>query len=125
MQSRTVTAEDKNPAVYGPTGGYAQSGDHATSAAAGLVSLRTITATAGHILKLLSESKDMEIQLIGDLSSSGPNCMTIVDHSRELPGLDETIRRLDNSEIIELKHWERCGGGIFLTYGPGDGLKSL
>lgn len=125
MQAKAATAEDKNPAVYGPTGGYAQSEDHATSSAAGLVSLRTITATAGYILKLLSESKDMEIQLIGDLSSSGPDCMTIVDHSGELPGLDETIRRLDNSEIIELKHWERRGGGVSLVYGPGDGLKSL
>lgn len=125
MQNNSATAEDKNSAVYGPTGGYTQSGDHATSAAIGLVSLRAITATAGYVLKLLSESKDMEIQLMGDLSSSGPNCMTIVDHSGELPGLDETIRRLDNSEIIELKHWERCGGGVSLVYGPGDGLKRL
>lgn len=53
MQNGTTTARDKNPAVYGPTGGYTPDGDHATSAAIGQVSLKTITATAGDILKLI------------------------------------------------------------------------
>jgi hypothetical protein len=125
MQNDTATAKDKNPAVYGLTGGCTPAGDHATSAAIGPASLRTITATAGDILKLLSESKNMELLLIGDLSSSGPDCMTVFDRSGELPCLDETIRRLDNSEIIELKHWERFGDCVFLTYGLGDGIETV
>jgi hypothetical protein len=125
MQSQTATARDKNPAVYGPTGGYTPDGDHATSAAIDQVSLRTITATAGDILKLISESKDMELLMKGDLSSSGPNCMTVFDHSGELLCLDETIRCLDNSEIIELKHWERFGDSVFLIYGLGNGIKPV
>jgi hypothetical protein len=125
MQNRTGTAGDKNTAVYGPAGDYAPTGDHATSDAIGRVSLRTITATAGNILKLLSESKDLELLLRGNLSSSDPNCMTVFDHSGELLYLDETIRRLDNSEIIELKHWERFGDNVFLIYGLGDGIKIL
>ena len=125
MQNRTTTVGDKNPAVYGLSREYTLSGDHATSGAIGHVSLRTITATAGDILKLLSKSKDMEILLIGDLSSSGSNCMTVFDHTGELPCLDETIRLLDNSEIIDLKHWEQFGDCVFLIYGLGSGMKTL
>ena len=125
MQNKSMTARDKNTAVYGPTGGYNPGGDHATSCAIGQVSLTAITATAGYILKLLSESKDMQLLFIGDLSSRDPNYMMVFDHSGELPCLDETIRRLDNSEIIELKHWERLGDIIFLTYGLGSGITTL
>ena len=84
--------------------------------------LRTIIATAGKVLGLLAKSKCMEIKVIGTLSSSQDNYMTILDHTGDFPCLDEVIRRLDNLEIIDLKHWERGPGDVFLIYGPGEGI---
>jgi hypothetical protein len=67
----------------------------------------------------------MEIQLIGTLSSSQDNYLKILDHTGDFPCLDEAIRRLDNSGILDLKHWERGSSGVFLVYGPGDGITTL
>ena len=87
---------------------------------------RTITATAGKFLELLSNCKSMEVQMIGTLSSSGSNHLTILDHTGDFPCLDEAIRCLDSSGILDLKHWERLGPDrIFLVYGPGDSIQPL
>ncbi|NPV61503.1 MAG: hypothetical protein HPY61_02555 [Methanotrichaceae archaeon] len=83
---------------------------------------QTITATAGELLKLISGSGDMELKLIGNLSSSGSDCLEVLDYSGELLNLDDAIRYLDNSEIIELKEWKYLTQDyIFLVYGlPAD-----
>jgi MtN3 and saliva related transmembrane protein len=113
-----------NIAVYGSNGGYPQSEeDYATRSCR---DLRIITATAGEILELLSKSEGMEIQLIGKLSSSGYKCMTIYGRNEDIPCLDEAIRHLDRSGVIDLKHWERVGtDSVFLVYGPGDSIITL
>ena len=88
--------------------------------------LRTIIATAGKVLGLLGKSKDMDIQLIGTLSSSQDNYLKILDHTGDFPCLDEVIRRLDDSGILNLKHWEWLGADrVFLVYGPGDAITTL
>lgn len=114
----------KSSLVYGPTGGYLPSGkDCMTRSCNGL---STIIATASEVLELLARSEVMEIQLIGTLSSSRDNCLMILDHTGDFPCLDEVIRRLDNSEIIDLKHWERLDlDHVYLVYGPGDGITTL
>ena len=118
------TAGKLNLAVYGLTGGYPQSGKD--SATRSCKDLRTITATAGEILELMSKSDGMVIQLIGKLSSSGYKCMTIYGRTEDFPCLDEAIRHLDSSGIIDLKHWERIGmDSVFLVYGPGDSITTL
>ncbi len=117
-------ADKLNVAVCGSNGDSPQSEkDYATRSCK---DLRTITATAGEILELLSKSEGMEIQLIGKLSSSGYKCMTIYGRSEDVPCLDEAIRHLDSSGIIDLKHWERVGtDSVFLVYGPDDNIITL
>ena len=125
MIDTIVTLGDLNSSVvYGPTGGCLPSGNDCTTPSC--KDRRTITATAGEILELLSKSKDMEVQLIGTLSLSRYNCLTILDHTGDFPCLDEVIRRLDDSGILNLKHWEWLGADrIFLVYGPGDVITTL
>ncbi len=77
-------------------------------------------------MELLSENKDMELPLIGNLSLSSSDCLTILDYSGELLCLDEAIRYLENAEIIELKQWKQLAPDrVFLVYGLGDGIKML
>lgn len=74
----------------------------------------------------MSKSKGMKVQLIGMLSSSLDNCLTILDQTEDFPYLEEVIRRLDNSEIIDLKHWEWLDPDhVFLAYGLGEGITTL
>ncbi len=124
MTETNTTLGNLNPAVNGSTGGYTPSGkDYATRSCK---DLRTITATASEIMALLSKSKDLEIQLIGTLLSSRYNCLTILDQTRDYPCLDEVIRRLDDSGILNLKHWEWLGADrIFLVYGLGYSITTL
>jgi MtN3 and saliva related transmembrane protein len=118
------TAGKLNLAVYGSTGGRPPSGNDCETQSC--KDIRTITATAGEILEFLSKSESMEIQLIGKLSSSGYKCMTIYGRTEDFPHLDEAIRHLDSSGIIDLKHWERVGtDSVFLVYGPGDSITTL
>ena len=124
MTKTNTTLGNLNPAVNGPTGGCLPSGNDCTTWFCN--DLRTIIATAGKVLELLAKNKDMEIQLIGTLSSSRDNYLTILDHTGDFPCLDEVIRRLDNSEIIDFKHWERLDPNhVFLVYGPGDRITTL
>jgi MtN3 and saliva related transmembrane protein len=118
------TAGKLNLAVYGSTRGNPKSEkDYAMRSCR---DLRTITATAGEILELLSKSEGMEIQLIGKISSSGYKCMTIYGRNEDIPCLDEAIRHLDSSGIIDLKHWERVGtDSVLLVYGTGDSITTL
>lgn len=126
MRKSSTTARDLNPAVNDTSLSYAPLVDQANLVATGQVSIRTATATAGEILEFLSENKDMELSMMGNLSSSSSDCLTILDYSGELPFLDEAIRYLENSEIIELKQWTRLAPDrVFLVYGLGDGLKTL
>ncbi|MDD3524298.1 MAG: hypothetical protein PHQ41_06340 [Candidatus Cloacimonetes bacterium] len=122
MIDTIATLEDlKSSLVYGSTGGYLPSGKDCTMRSCN--DLRTIIATASEVLELMSKSKGMEVQLIGTLSSSRNNCLTILDQTEDFPYLDEVIRRLDNSEIIDLKHWEWLDSDhIFFTYGLGEGI---
>lgn len=77
-------------------------------------------------MEFLSENKNMELPLIGNISSSSLDCLTLLDHSGELPSLDEAIRHLENSGIIELKEWTQLAPDlVFLVYGLGDGMKKL
>jgi hypothetical protein len=125
MTEIDVTSGDLNSSlVYGPTGGYLPLGKDCAMRSCN--DLRTITATAGKVLGLLGKSKDIEIQLIGTLSSSQDNYLKILDHTGDFPCLDEVIRRLDNTEIIDLKHWEWLDQDhVYLVYGPGDGITTL
>ena len=107
MTEDPKTMRELNPVVNGSSVSCAPLVDSATSVATGPVSLRTTAATAGEILELLSENKDMELPMMGNLSSSSSDCLTILDYSGELPFLDEAIRYLENSEIIELRQWKR------------------
>jgi len=114
----------KSSLVYDPTEGYLPSGKDCIMRSCN--GLRTIIATEGEVLELLAKSEGMEIQLIGTLSSSRDNYLTILDHTVDFPCLDEVIRRLDNSGIIDLKHWERLDPNhVFLVYGPGDRITTL
>ena len=124
MTEVLMTKRDLNPVVNGPSVSFAPLVGQATSVATGPVSLRTTTGTAGEILELLSENKDMELPMMGNLSSSSSDCLTILDHSGKLAFLDEAIRYLENSEIIELRQWKRLAPDrVFLVYGLGDGVK--
>ena len=126
MTKDPTTMRDLNPVVNGPSVSFAPLVGQATSVATGPVSLRTTTATAGEILELLSENKDMALQMMGNLSSSSPDCLTILDYSGKLAFLDEAIRYLENSQIIELRQWKRLAPDrVFLVYGLGDGIRTL
>jgi hypothetical protein len=126
MTTRLDTTRDLNPVVNDTSGSCFPLVDQAAPAATGQVSIRTITATAGEILERLSENKNLELPLIGNLSSSSLDCLTLLDHSGELPSLDEAIRHLENSGIIELKEWTQLAPDlVLLVYGLGDGMKKL
>ena len=124
MIKTNMTPRNLNPSVYGPPGGYPPSGKDCVTRSC--KDLRTIAATASEILEILSKSEGMEIQLIGTLSSSGYNCLKILDGTGDFPYLDEMIRRLDDSGILDLKHWEWLGTDrVFLVYGLGDSITTL
>jgi len=126
MLKNPTTTRDLNSVVNDTSGSFALLMEQATSVATGQVSIRITTATAGEILELLSENKDMELPLIGNLSLSSSDCLTILDYSGELLCLDEAIRYLENAEIIELKQWKQLAPDrVFLVYGLGDGIKML
>jgi len=126
MSENPTTTRDLNPVVNGISSSSALLMEQVTSVASVHVSIRITTATAGEILEILSENKDMELPLIGNLPSSGSDCLTILDHSGEFPCLDEAIRYLENTEIIELKQWKQLAPDrVFLVYGLGDGMKIL
>jgi hypothetical protein len=125
MTKTIVTLGDLNSSVvYGSTGGYTPSGKDCATWSCN--DLRTITATAGEIMVLLSKSKDMEIHLIGTLLSKRKNCLRILDQTKDFPCLDEAIQCLDDTGILNLMHWEWLGSDrIFLVYGPGYSIKTL
>jgi hypothetical protein len=76
--------------------------------------------TAGTILQVLSESSEMKLYLIENLSSSSDH-LGMLNQSIDLPNITDAINMLDGSGLIELVDYQWLSPKLVLiTYGPGN-----
>jgi hypothetical protein len=116
-----TAGEDKNPSVFG-TGNFSRSSGPLTGSQS--IDRETIH-TAGVLLQTLSESSEMRLNLIEDMSSRNSDHMTMIDQSGDCSKLVEAIRILDNTKLIELESYEWIAPDmILLVYGPGEGIET-
>ena len=116
----TITGDNKNPSVYG-TGTSSLSSDPPSGSQC--IDIETIW-TAGTLLRTLSESNEMRLYFLEDMSSRDSDHMRMLDQSGDCPKLVEAVRILDSAELIDLEDYQWLPlDRILLTYGPGDGFK--
>jgi len=77
-------------------------------------------------LQTLSESNEMRLNLLEDMSSKDSDHVTMIDQSGDYPKLVEAIRILDRTELIELESYEWLATDmVLLVYCPGEGMRAI